>query len=162
MNKDRASYEELPSLDHGAKDVARDISEIMDVRSGSRLGPTFFFSDVKWGYGGSYFTMWGSSNAEIILTDQLPRLKLLRLAQMELWYFGIYKQRDQAELVRWSSHMKIIQTYNVILDQIKHEHDRAVNKVVFGGASGSWLLSGGQDGQMKLWVRTLELRFIWY
>ncbi|ORY90154.1 hypothetical protein BCR35DRAFT_299710 [Leucosporidium creatinivorum] len=35
--------------------------------------------------------------------------------------------------------------------QIKYEHDRAVNRVVFGGQSGSWLMSGGQDGQMKLW-----------
>lgn len=38
------------------------------------------------------------------------------------------------------------------LDQLKYEHDRAVNRVAFGGASGSWLLSAGQDGQMKFWV----------
>ncbi|BGP12380.1 SEA (Seh1-associated) complex subunit [Rhodosporidiobolus nylandii] len=37
------------------------------------------------------------------------------------------------------------------LDQLKYEHDRAVNRVVFGGMTGSWLMSGGQDGQMKLW-----------
>lgn len=37
------------------------------------------------------------------------------------------------------------------LDQLKQEHDRTVNRVIFGGASGSWLMSGGQDGQMKLW-----------
>lgn len=42
-------------------------------------------------------------------------------------------------------------------EQLKYEHDRAVNRVVFGGASGSWLMSGGQDGQMKLWVRTHQL-----
>lgn len=37
-------------------------------------------------------------------------------------------------------------------DQLKYEHDRAVNRVVFGGQTGNWLMSGGQDGQMKLWV----------
>lgn len=41
-------------------------------------------------------------------------------------------------------------------DQVKYEHDRAVNRVCFGGASGSWLVSGGQDGQMKLWVSPLD------
>lgn len=38
------------------------------------------------------------------------------------------------------------------LDQVKYEHDRAVNRIVFGGQTGNWLMSGGQDGQMKLWV----------
>lgn len=28
------------------------IEEILDVRSGARLGPAYLFSDVKWGYGG--------------------------------------------------------------------------------------------------------------
>ncbi|GAA5950353.1 hypothetical protein JCM3765_004517 [Sporobolomyces pararoseus] len=37
------------------------------------------------------------------------------------------------------------------LDQVKYEHDRAVNRIVFGGQTGNWLMSGGQDGQMKLW-----------
>lgn len=37
------------------------------------------------------------------------------------------------------------------VDQLKYEHDRSVNRIIFGGASGSWLMSGGQDGLMKLW-----------
>ncbi|GAA6043235.1 hypothetical protein JCM8097_008474 [Rhodosporidiobolus ruineniae] len=37
------------------------------------------------------------------------------------------------------------------MDQLKYEHDRAVNRVVFGGQTGNWLMSGGQDGQMKIW-----------
>ncbi|GAA97622.1 uncharacterized protein L969DRAFT_17629 [Mixia osmundae IAM 14324] len=37
------------------------------------------------------------------------------------------------------------------LDQTKVKHDRAVNRVAFGGQSGGWLLSAGQDGQIKLW-----------
>ncbi|GAA5950645.1 hypothetical protein JCM21900_002539 [Sporobolomyces salmonicolor] len=37
------------------------------------------------------------------------------------------------------------------LDQLKYEHDRSVNRVVFGGQTGNWLMSGGQDGQLKLW-----------
>lgn len=41
------------------------------------------------------------------------------------------------------------------VEQLKYEHDRAVNRVVFGGQTGNWLMSGGQDGQMKLWVRPL-------
>lgn len=29
------------------------VTELMDVRLGSKLGPTYLFSDVKWGYGGT-------------------------------------------------------------------------------------------------------------
>ena len=30
-----------------------DVREVMDVRLGSRLGPAYLFSDVRWGYGGA-------------------------------------------------------------------------------------------------------------
>lgn len=36
------------------KTYREDISETMDVRVGSRLGPGFLFTDVGWGYGGWY------------------------------------------------------------------------------------------------------------
>lgn len=35
------------------KTYREDISETMDVRVGSRLGPGFLFTDVRWGYGGA-------------------------------------------------------------------------------------------------------------
>ncbi|KDE06920.1 hypothetical protein MVLG_02807 [Microbotryum lychnidis-dioicae p1A1 Lamole] len=37
------------------------------------------------------------------------------------------------------------------VDQVRHEHDRKVNRVLFGGSTGSWVASGGQDGLIKLW-----------
>lgn len=59
-----------------------------------------------------------------------------------------------------SSHLSFASTSLTFssTDQIKYEHDRAVNRVVFGGQSGSWLMSGGQDGQMKLWVHSSSLQ----
>jgi WD40 repeat protein len=40
-------------------------------------------------------------------------------------------------------------------EQVKYEHDRAVNRVCFGGQSGTWLISAAQDGLCRLWdVRT--------
>ncbi|KAH8927798.1 hypothetical protein BT69DRAFT_1293810 [Atractiella rhizophila] len=36
-------------------------------------------------------------------------------------------------------------------DQVKFEHTKAINKVVFGGEQGHWLISGSQDGYLKLW-----------
>lgn len=41
-------------------------------------------------------------------------------------------------------------------DRLLHKrphHDRAVNQVAFAGPSGVWLISAGQDGSIKLWVR---------
>ncbi|SCZ91316.1 BZ3500_MvSof-1268-A1-R1_Chr1-2g01329 [Microbotryum saponariae] len=37
------------------------------------------------------------------------------------------------------------------VDQVRHEHDRKVNRILFGGSTGSWVASGGQDGLIKLW-----------
>ncbi|SCV67970.1 BQ2448_91 [Microbotryum intermedium] len=37
------------------------------------------------------------------------------------------------------------------VDQVRHEHDRKINRVLFGGSTGSWVASGGQDGLIKLW-----------
>ncbi|KAL8284199.1 hypothetical protein RQP46_004948 [Phenoliferia psychrophenolica] len=34
---------------------------------------------------------------------------------------------------------------------LMHQHDRAVNQVLFGGPTGNYLLSAGQDGNIKLW-----------
>ncbi|BGP52621.1 SEA (Seh1-associated) complex subunit [Rhodotorula sphaerocarpa] len=90
------------------------ISEVLDVRLASKLGPTYLFSDVRWGYGATSNKIATSfSNGAVVLWD---------LA------------RDGNRI-----------------DQLKYEHDRAVNRVVFGGQTGNWLMSGGQDGQMKLW-----------
>lgn len=41
-------------------------------------------------------------------------------------------------------------------DRLVHKrahHDRSVNQVAFAGPSGVWLISAGQDGSIKLWVR---------
>ncbi|BGP21326.1 SEA (Seh1-associated) complex subunit [Rhodotorula toruloides] len=102
----------------GPEDVSADekeeISELLDVRHGSRLGPAYLFSDVRWGYGATankLATAFG--NGAVVLWD-------------------LAKEGSR-------------------IDQLKYEHDRAVNRVVFGGQTGNWLLSGGQDGQMKLW-----------
>lgn len=91
------------------------VEEIMDVRSGARLGPAYLFSDVKWGYGATSNKLATSlSNGAVVLWDL---------------------EQDGPSKV----------------DQLKYEHDRAVNSIIFGGASGSWLMSGGQDGLLKLW-----------
>ncbi|GAA5888827.1 hypothetical protein JCM6882_002868 [Rhodosporidiobolus microsporus] len=92
-----------------------EVSEVMDVRLGSRLGPAFLFSDVSWGFGGTSNKLATSfTNGAVVLWD-------------------LAKEGGSR------------------LDQLKYEHDRAVNRVVFGGQTGNWLMSGGQDGQMKLW-----------
>ncbi|GAA5823041.1 hypothetical protein JCM3770_005710 [Rhodotorula araucariae] len=92
-----------------------DVSELMDVRLGSRLGPAYLFSDVRWGYGATSNKLATSfTNGAVVLWD----------------------------LARESGSR---------LEQLKYEHDRAVNRVVFGGQTGNWLMSGGQDGLMKLW-----------
>lgn len=39
------------------------------------------------------------------------------------------------------------------LDRKRSQHDRSVNQVAFAGPSGVWLISAGQDGAVKLWVR---------
>ncbi|GAA5987643.1 hypothetical protein JCM11641_001178 [Rhodosporidiobolus odoratus] len=101
----------------GAKDErsAEEVSEVVDVRAGSRLGPAFLFSDVSWGFGGTADKLATSfTNGAVALWD-------------------LAKEGGSR------------------LDQIKHEHDRAVNRVVFGGMTGNFLMSGGQDGQIKLW-----------
>lgn len=41
---------------------------------------------------------------------------------------------------------------------VMHQHDRAVNQVLFGGPTGNYLLSAGQDGNIKLWVRLSHQR----
>ncbi|GJN92156.1 hypothetical protein Rhopal_005186-T1 [Rhodotorula paludigena] len=92
-----------------------EVSELMDVRLGSRLGPAYLFSDVRWGYGATANKLATSfTNGAVVLWD-------------------LAKEGGSR------------------LDQLKYEHDRAVNRVVFGGLTGNWLMSGGQDGQMKLW-----------
>ncbi|GAA6002689.1 hypothetical protein JCM10207_007628 [Rhodosporidiobolus poonsookiae] len=92
-----------------------EVSEVMDVRLGSRLGPAYLFSDVSWGFGGTANKLATSfTNGAVVLWD-------------------LAKEGGSR------------------LDQLKYEHDRAVNRVVFGGQTGNWLMSGGQDGQMKLW-----------
>ncbi|KAK4052862.1 SEA (Seh1-associated) complex subunit [Microbotryomycetes sp. JL221] len=101
--------------EHG--DERDGIIEAVDVRTASRLGPAYLFSDVRWGYG---------SSAERIATS-------FTNGAVALWDLNISAQPIKVN------------------HQIKYEHDRAVNRVVFGGQSGSWLMSGGQDGQMKLW-----------
>lgn len=30
------------------------VEEVLDVRAGSRLSPSYLFSDVRWGYGGKF------------------------------------------------------------------------------------------------------------
>lgn len=41
-------------IDEEKEDEQREsVSEVMDVRVGSRLGPAYLFSDVRWGYGGT-------------------------------------------------------------------------------------------------------------
>lgn len=40
-----------------------------------------------------------------------------------------------------------------ISDQKKVEHERSVNRVVFSGHTGNWLMSAAQDGDIRLWVR---------
>ncbi|CDR47180.1 hypothetical protein NBRC10512_002691 [Rhodotorula toruloides] len=95
-------------------DEKEEVSEVLDVRHGSRLGPAYLFSDIRWGYGATankLATAFG--NGAVVLWD-------------------LAKEGSR-------------------IDQLKYEHDRAVNRVVFGGQTGNWLLSGGQDGQMKLW-----------
>ncbi|KAG0662935.1 hypothetical protein C6P46_003023 [Rhodotorula mucilaginosa] len=100
--------------DDGGDPSREVVTEVMDVRLGSKLGPTYLFSDVRWGYGATSNKIATSfSNGAVVLWD---------LA------------KDGSRL-----------------DQLKYEHDRAVNRVVFGGQTGNWLMSGGQDGQMKLW-----------
>ncbi|BGP36404.1 SEA (Seh1-associated) complex subunit [Rhodotorula kratochvilovae] len=92
-----------------------DVIEMMDVRLGSRLGPAYLFSDVRWGYGATSNKLATSfTNGAVVLWD-------------------LAKEGGSR------------------LEQLKYEHDRAVNRVVFGGQTGNWLMSGGQDGQMKLW-----------
>ncbi|KAH8927803.1 WD40 repeat-like protein [Atractiella rhizophila] len=44
-----------------------------------------------------------------------------------------------------------LQPSGVVLYQVKFEHTKAINKVVFGGEQGHWLISGSQDGYLKLW-----------
>jgi hypothetical protein len=91
------------------------VEEVLDVRSGARLGPSYLFSDVKWGYGATSNKLGTAlSNGSVVLWDLEAK--------------GPNK-----------------------VDQLKYEHDRAVNSIIFGGASGSWLMSGGQDGLLKLW-----------
>ncbi|GAA5922933.1 uncharacterized protein JCM15063_003473 [Sporobolomyces koalae] len=98
------------------EELKRDeVVEAMDVRHGSRLSPSYLFSDVRWGYGAT------SSKLATACTN----------GAVILWDLG----RDSGTK----------------LDQVKYEHDRAVNRIVFGGQTGNWLMSGGQDGQMKLW-----------
>ncbi|KAK4055079.1 SEA (Seh1-associated) complex subunit [Microbotryomycetes sp. JL201] len=106
-----------PSLEDAGESKDRDeVREILDVRSNSRLGPAYLFTDVRWGYGASAHRIATSfSNGAVALWDLNTSVDPTRV------------------------------TY-----QSKYEHDRAVNRVVFGGQSGSWLMSGGQDGQMKL------------
>ncbi|GAA5858713.1 hypothetical protein JCM8547_004952, partial [Rhodosporidiobolus lusitaniae] len=99
----------------GDGEKREEVSEVMDVRLGSRLGPAFLFSDVSWGFGGTSNKLASSfTNGAVVLWD-------------------LAKEGGSR------------------LDQLKYEHDRAVNRVVFGGQTGNWLMSGGQDGQMKLW-----------
>ncbi|GAA6013298.1 hypothetical protein JCM11491_006345 [Sporobolomyces phaffii] len=103
--------------DSGAdkEDEVFTVEEVMDVRTGSRLSPSYLFQDVRWGYGATSNKLaTACSNGAVIL-----------------WDLG----RDGGSK----------------LDQVKYEHDRAVNRIVFGGQTGNWLMSGGQDGQMKLW-----------
>lgn len=38
--------------ENDSEDEKEEISEVLDVRQGSRLGPAYLFSDVRWGYGG--------------------------------------------------------------------------------------------------------------
>ncbi|KAM0793621.1 hypothetical protein ACM66B_001054 [Microbotryomycetes sp. NB124-2] len=110
------------SADAGADEDAEsrdrdEVRELLDLRTNSRLGPAYLFSDVRWGYGASAHRIATSfSNGAVALWD-----------------------------------LKNSMTPTRITYQTKYEHDRAVNRVVFGGQSGSWLMSGGQDGQMKLW-----------
>ncbi|GAA5898988.1 uncharacterized protein JCM6883_003502 [Sporobolomyces salmoneus] len=100
----------------GVKELPEMIEELMDVRQGSRLSPSYLFQDVRWGYGATSNKLaTACTNGAVILWD----------------------------LSRDSASSK--------LDQVKYEHDRAVNRIVFGGQTGNWLMSGGQDGQMKLW-----------
>lgn len=94
-----------------------EVSEYMDLRSGSKLGATYIFSDVRWGVG---------ATANKIATS-------FTNGAVALW-----------DLAKGSATNK--------LEQHKHEHDRAVNRLCFGGTSGSWLLSGSQDGQIRVWV----------
>ena len=107
------------SDDDGRSAYARDgddeIVETMDVRTGSRLGPSNLFTDVNWGYAAT------SNKLATSLTN----------GAVALWDLG--KEGGNK------------------LETVKYEHDKAVNKVVFGGQSGSWIMSGGNDGQMKLW-----------
>ncbi|GAA5827248.1 hypothetical protein JCM11251_001188 [Rhodosporidiobolus azoricus] len=101
--------------DGGEPGKREEVSEVMDVRLGSRLGPAFLFSDVSWGFGGTSNKLATSfTNGAVVLWD-------------------LAKEGGSR------------------MDQLKYEHDRAVNRVVFGGQTGNWLMSGGQDGQMKLW-----------
>lgn len=39
--------------DDGGDPSREVVTEVMDVRLGSKLGPTYLFSDVRWGYGGT-------------------------------------------------------------------------------------------------------------
>lgn len=43
--------------------------------------------------------------------------------------------------------------------ELMNQHERAVNQVIFGGPNGNYLLSAGQDGNIKLWVRAVIRSF---
>ncbi|KAI5476380.1 WD repeat protein 24 [Pseudohyphozyma bogoriensis] len=91
------------------------ITELADMKSGSRLSPTYLFTDVQWGYADTANKIATSfSNGAVALWDS---------------------QREGSNR----------------LDQVMQQHDRAVNQVVFGGPGGNYLLSAGQDGQIKIW-----------
>ncbi|KAK4706117.1 SEA/GATOR complex protein SEA2/WDR24, partial [Phenoliferia sp. Uapishka_3] len=91
-----------------------DIVEVHDLKAGSKLGPAYSFSDVRWGYADTSNKIATAFSNGAVATWDLEREGPSRL-------------------------------------ELMNQHDRAVNQVLFGGPTGNYLLSAGQDGNIKLW-----------
>lgn len=67
------------------------VTEVMDVRIGSKLGPTYLFSDVRWGYGGDSLAVkpWtGHAEANFRLVLQPHRTRSRRPFRTARWSCG--------------------------------------------------------------------------
>ena len=75
------------------------MTEVLDVRIGSRLGPGFLFTDVQWGHGGTSGRASTLGVSTDLCHDQRRRISSLHRFRMERSFCGISLGRMGRELV---------------------------------------------------------------
>ncbi|EMR09093.1 hypothetical protein PNEG_02438 [Pneumocystis murina B123] len=106
--------------------VGREVLKILDVYSGGVTGEVNLYAGNRWSPTfSSCDVKWGCAGTRNILATA----------------------STNGSIVLWD----LTKPYGHQIDRIITEHFRSVNRLAFNHLTGYWLLSGSQDGNIKLW-----------